>query len=83
MDNWFKYENYEDALARYMRVERLPGPSADRLEQFKQGYCYRIMWETTLPRKEKLKQIYGILGRKNGFRFYCRQKLIKWLSKQK
>ena len=76
MDQWSKHETYEDALARAMRVERLCGRDQFGLEQFKEGYAYRIIWETPLSNKQKLATVKKILGEKRGSRFYCKQKIL-------
>lgn len=78
MDHWTEHETYEQALSRAIRLENLCGFHSDRLESFKNGYAYRIMWQTTWPRKKKRQTVCEILGRKKGSRFYCRQKLIRW-----
>jgi hypothetical protein len=78
MDHWAEHETYEQALSRAIRLENLCGFHSDRLESFKNGYAYRIMWQTTWPRKKKRQTVCEILGRKKGSRFYCRQKLIRW-----
>lgn len=78
MDHWTEHETYEQALSRAMRLENLCGFDADRLESFKKGYAYRILWQTKWPGKKKRQTVRKILGRKKGNRFCCRQKLIRW-----
>ena len=78
MDHWAEYETYEQALDRTMRLENLCGFDADRLERFKEGYAYRILWDTNWSGKKKRETIREILGSKKGRRFCCRQKLIRW-----
>lgn len=78
MDHWHEHETYEEALNREIRLEKICGQGSERLERFKEGYAYRIMWDTPLPRKEKIAQVHAILGKKRGNRFYVRQKLIRW-----
>lgn len=78
MDHWAEHETYEQALGRAMRLEKLCGFDADRLERFKEGYAYRILWDTDWSGKKKRETIREILGSKKGSRFCCRQKLIRW-----
>lgn len=81
MDQWFKYETYEDALERAMRVENLCGVDQSRLAVFKQGYAYRVIWETPLSGKQKRATVQKILGKEQGTRFYRRQRLAFLWSK--
>ena len=76
MDQWSERETYEDALERAMRVEKLCGRDQSGLEAFKEGYAYRIIWDTPLSNKQKRSTVRRILGEKRGNRFYRRQKLL-------
>lgn len=81
MDEWSKHETYADALERTLRVENLCGLDQSRMENFKAGYAYQIIWETPLPKKQKLATVQEILGEEEGLRFYRRQQLIFLRSK--
>lgn len=86
MDQWFEREPYEESLNRALRLSRLCGQGTAEPEGFREGYVYRVLFETSLPEKKKRMIAGQILGKENARKFIfrqrtiiLRQKVLSWL----
>lgn len=82
MSNWAQRENYQDALDRQVRLERIIGNTnpEPQLEAHKRSYAYRILHESNLPHKQRKEIVCNILG-KDANAFCRAQRWVKCKQK--